>query len=713
MPTAEKLHPAPSQLQAFAQGRLSADELAAIEIHIRDCDLCCRNLTNVTTDDRLAKLAREVHARDSGARGPALADTRLMNCDDSDSVAVEGKVGHQDSTMSVSEPEQVPPELRDHPRYRIVKILGKGGMGVVWLAEHQMMQRMVALKVISSRFTSGRESVERFRQEVRAAARLTHPNIVTAFDAEQAGDLHFLVTEYVDGRSLEQWVLQHGVLTVAQACSAIRQVCSGLQHAHNHGMIHRDIKPQNLMQAKNGKIKILDFGLARLEQQAEKVSQTAKTELSLTAVGMVLGTPDFMAPEQAADSSSADARSDIYSLGCTLFFLLAGRAPFEAGSFMEMISSGTQRPMTALNSLRSDLTLELNRVIEKMTAPRPENRFRSAAEVADALAPFCQPVQSATNPVQAKPTADKPVPTAVQASPGKRVPDSERPQEPAVRPRASGLPSARRNSRTRRSSSIKLASVQNFFRRSRWKLLVGTTGLIFAALLFAVLRPDRSNDSVNEPVDDSASDSASDSATVIPKPPDTVAPPIDSKPRVASGTPSRILYLVPATEFWWGDVAPFFILQNNGTIKLTLTSWTNSATSIHADGEPVPIPLLLSDAKATDYDVLIVGGGRGLWELTEDSTDSREAERLIREMLADGKIVAAFSAGPGVLAKMGLLNGVTATGHKLIHEDVRSRFKVTLTDAEVERSGQIITGRDADTLPQFTAELLRAVDEGR
>ena len=713
MPTAEKLHPAPSQLQAFAQGRLSADELAAIEIHIRDCDLCCRNLTNVTTDDRLAKLAREVHARDSGARGPALADTRLMNCDDSDPVAVEGKVGHQDSTMSVSEPEQVPPELRDHPRYRIVKILGKGGMGVVWLAEHQMMQRMVALKVISSRFTSGRESVERFRQEVRAAARLTHPNIVTAFDAEQAGDLHFLVTEYVDGRSLEQWVLQHGVLTVAQACSAIRQVCSGLQHAHNHGMIHRDIKPQNLMQAKNGKIKILDFGLARLEQQAEKVSQTAKTELSLTAVGMVLGTPDFMAPEQAADSSSADARSDIYSLGCTLFFLLAGRAPFEAGSFMEMISSGTQRPMTALNSLRSDLTLELNRVIEKMTAPRPENRFRSAAEVADALAPFCQPVQSATNPVQAKPTADKPVPTAVQASPGKRVPDSERPQEPAVRPRASGLPSARRNSRTRRSSSIKLASVQNFFRRSRWKLLVGTTGLIFAALLFAVLRPDRSNDSVNEPVDDSASDSASDSATVIPKPPDTVAPPIDSKPRVASGTPSRILYLVPATEFWWGDVAPFFILQNNGTIKLTLTSWTNSATSIHADGEPVPIPLLLSDAKATDYDVLIVGGGRGLWELTEDSTDSREAERLIREMLADGKIVAAFSAGPGVLAKMGLLNGVTATGHKLIHEDVRSRFKVTLTDAEVERSGQIITGRDADTLPQFTAELLRAVDEGR
>ncbi|MBC7966342.1 MAG: protein kinase [Fuerstia sp.] len=705
MPTAEKLHPTQSQLQAFAQGRMSADDLAAIEIHIRDCDVCCRNLSNVTTDDPLARLAREVHARSSGTGAPALPDTRLMNCDDSDSVAVEGKIGHPDSTNSESEPEQVPPELRDHPRYRIVKILGKGGMGVVWLAEHQMMQRMVALKVISSRFTSGRESVERFRQEVRAAARLTHPNIVTAFDAEQAGDLHFLVTEYVEGRSLEQWVQQNGVLTVAQACSAIRQVCSGLQHAHSHGMIHRDIKPQNLMQAKNGKIKILDFGLARLEQHAEKVSQTAKTELSLTVVGMVLGTPDFMAPEQAADSSSADARSDIYSLGCTLFFLLAGRAPFEAGSFMEMISSGTQRPMTVLSSLRSDLPPELNRVIEKMTAPRPENRFRSAAEVADALAPFCQPVQGTTNPVPAKPPTDKPAKTEVQASPAKRDPNSGRPSEPAGRPRSSGLPPARRNSRPRRSGTTKLASVQSYLLRSRWKLLVGTAGLMLAALLFVVFL----SDGPIEPVADTVSDSAGDE---LPSP-ETVAPSIDSNATVASGTPPRILYLVPATDLWWPDVAPFSQLHNSRTIALTLTSWRNSAVSIHADGEPVPIPLLLSNARAVDYDALIVGGGRGLWELTKDCEESRDAERLIREMLDDGKIVAGFSAGPGVLAKMGLLNGVTATGHKLIHEDVRSRFRVTLTDADVVRSGQIITGRDVDTLPQFTAELLRAVQESR
>ena len=697
MPTAGKHHPTQSQLQAFAQGRLSAGELDSIEIHIRDCNVCCRNLANSPTDDALAKLAREVHARDTSTRKPALAETRVMNCDDSAPVAVDGDVIHPDSANAESEPELVPPQLRAHPRYRIVRILGKGGMGVVWLAEHQMMQRMVALKVINSRYMSGREAVERFRQEVRAAARLTHPNIVTAFDAEQAGELHFLVTEFVDGRSLEQWVLQHGVLTVIEACSAIRQVCRGLQHAHDHGMIHRDIKPQNLMQAKNGMIKILDFGLARLEQDAAKVSQTAKTELSLTAVGMVLGTPDYMAPEQAADSSSADARSDIYALGCTLFFLLAGRAPFEAGSFMEMISSGMQRPMTALNSLRSDLPPELRRVIERMTAPLPENRFRSASDVAVALTPFCQPVQGVSNPVRAKPQADKPVQARVQTTPVVRDPDAERPPEPAVRSRSHSLPLVRRHSRPGRGGLKWQASVAFSFLGSRWGLLIGTAGLILAALLFAVRRPDGTTDLAKE---------------ILP-PSVPSAPSIGSKARIASGSPPRVLYLVPATEFWWGDVSPFFLLNKSGAITLTLTSWTNPAVSIHKTDEPVPIRVLLSEARSADYDALIVGGGRGLWELTEDSEESRDAERLIRQMLADGKIVSAFSAGPGVLAKMGLLNDVTATGHELTHEDVRSRFGVTLTDSEVEHSGQIITGRDADTLPQFIAELLRAFDEHR
>ncbi len=157
-----------------------------------------------------------------------------------------------------------------------------------------------------------------------------------------------LVMEFVDGRSLAQRVQQAGVLPVEQACSVLRQVCLGLQNAHDQGMIHRDIKPQNLMQATSGSIKILDFGLARLEQNPAGVSLTAETQLNLTAVDMVLGTPDYMAPEQAADPRSADARSDIYSLGCTLFFLLSGRAPFAAGSFTEMISGGLKRQITAL-----------------------------------------------------------------------------------------------------------------------------------------------------------------------------------------------------------------------------------------------------------------------------------------------------------------------------------------------------------------------------
>jgi putative intracellular protease/amidase len=239
--------------------------------------------------------------------------------------------------------------------------------------------------------------------------------------------------------------------------------------------------------------------------------------------------------------------------------------------------------------------------------------------------------------------------------------------------------------------------------------LVGTAGLFLAALLFAVLFPDGADESVSEPSDDPAGDSAS----VMLTSPETVASSIDRKPGVASGTPLRMLYLVPATGIWWPEVKPFEDLHNSGTIKLTLTSWRYSAVSIHADVEPKPIQLLLSDAKAADYDALIVGGGLGLVKLTEGSPESRDAERLIREMLDDGKIVSAFSAGPGVLAKMGLLKGITATGNKLIHEDVRSRFRVTLKDSAVERSGQIITGRDVDALPQFTAELFRAVEERR
>jgi tRNA A-37 threonylcarbamoyl transferase component Bud32 len=219
-----------------------------------------------------------------------------------------------------------PAELADHPRYRLLRLLGAGGMGTVWLAEHKMMRRQVALKVIRPEFLARADAAERFQREVQVAAHLHHPHIVAAHDAEQAGATHFLVMEYVAGESLAERLKRNGPLPVAEACRLARDVALGLQHAHKHGLVHRDIKPHNLMLAAEGVVKILDFGLAAFVSGSVPAA-------GLTGVNMVVGTPDYIAPEQAEDARAADIRSDIYSLGCTLYEMLTGRVPFPGVAF--------------------------------------------------------------------------------------------------------------------------------------------------------------------------------------------------------------------------------------------------------------------------------------------------------------------------------------------------------------------------------------------
>lgn len=208
-------------------------------------------------------------------------------------------------------------------------------MGQVYKAVHRVMHRMVAIKVIKQSLTASSEMVDRFQREVEAAAQLSHPNIVTAYDAEQAGDLHFLAMEYVDGVNLHQVLTDRGPLPVEEACDYIRQAALGLQHAFERGMVHRDIKPHNLMLNRDGQIKILDFGLANLVKRlgTEQIPQPAPEhpssfDNSVTAAGAVMGTPDFIAPEQVEDAHNADIRADIYSLGCTFYALLTGQSPF-------------------------------------------------------------------------------------------------------------------------------------------------------------------------------------------------------------------------------------------------------------------------------------------------------------------------------------------------------------------------------------------------
>src|SRR5260370_12048175 len=220
-------------------------------------------------------------------------------------------------------------------------------MGAVVKAEHRLMERGVALKIIRKDLMDRPAALERFPQEVRAAARLVHPHIVTAYDADQAGDVHFLVMEYVEGKSLDGVLGQEGPLPVDQACDWIRQAALGLQHAWEQGMVHRDIKPGNLLLTPGGQVKILDFGLARFANEATSAA-------GLTPEGSMIGTPDYMAPEQADAAANADIRADIYSLGCTLYHLLAGHPPLPDGSPLHKLLFHQTRQPTILTELRGD-----------------------------------------------------------------------------------------------------------------------------------------------------------------------------------------------------------------------------------------------------------------------------------------------------------------------------------------------------------------------
>ncbi len=278
-------------------------------------------------------------------------------------------------------PEVAPPLPPDHPRYRLVRLLGSGGMGSVYLAEHRVLGRPVALKVINPELLSDPGALERFRSEARAAACLSHPNVVAVYDAETAGDGHFLVMEYVAGTDLARLVAERGPLPVAAACDYIAQAALGLEHAHRHGMVHRDITPRNLMLTDDGKVKVLDFGLAYFVSEAKTGDRPATQNV-------LLGSIDYMAPEQAADPHWADIRADVYSLGCTLYFLLAGQPPFPHGQLAEKIRRHAQRPPPALAEVRDDVPPELSLVLERMLAKSPADRYQTPSEVAAALAPW-------------------------------------------------------------------------------------------------------------------------------------------------------------------------------------------------------------------------------------------------------------------------------------------------------------------------------------
>jgi serine/threonine protein kinase len=427
------IHPTPQELTAFGLGQLAETAAAAVADHLAVCPVCRQAVENLPPDAFPTKVRA---ARPGDSSVPPGRSATLIG----------GTAGPaNERSASPAPPAGLPPELVDHPRYRIIRELGRGGMGVVYQAVQILMDRPVAVKVINPSLLAHPDALPRFQSEVKTAAKLDHPNIVRAHDAEQVGHLHLLVMEYVEGTNLADLVQRKGPLPIAHACHFIRQAALGLQHAFEQGMVHRDIKPQNLMVTSKGVVKILDFGLARLRSGQNRGG-------GLTEAGSFMGTPDYVSPEQATDARTADTRADIYSLGCALYFLLTGRPPFVEDTPVKTILAHIEKPPPSLGTVRPEVPPELAAVVERMLAKDPAQRYQQPVEVAQALAPFVKqgtkPAVSAaadkTPKLPKEPAAkDPPLATPVKEEtpdPFATVGDAPAPAEKPKQPRAAAKP---------------------------------------------------------------------------------------------------------------------------------------------------------------------------------------------------------------------------------------------------------------------------------
>ena len=263
--------------------------------------------------------------------------------------------------------------------YVVIDKLGQGGMGTVLLAKHQRMDRLVAIKILPITVLESKDAVARFYQEVKVAAKLTHPNIVHAYDAGEHHGFHYLVMEYVPGYDLAEVLSQLGPVPLSMALDYLKQACKGLDYAHRKGIVHRDVKPSNILLSDEGDIKILDMGLARI---CDSTFNQAMTQLTTT--GQVMGTVEYMSPEQAEDTRQADQRSDIYSLGCTFYRLLTGKSPFTRDTVVKTILAHRTDSIPALNTGVPEND-SVNRLFQKMVAKQPEDRFQTVSELMETI----------------------------------------------------------------------------------------------------------------------------------------------------------------------------------------------------------------------------------------------------------------------------------------------------------------------------------------
>jgi len=293
--------------------------------------------------------------------------------------------------------------------YQILDRLGAGAMGTVYKARHKRMKRVVAIKVLSRSVSQNEKLVQRFQREVEAVARMSHPNIVMAHDADEAEVGHFLVMEFVNGRDLASEVKQRGPLPIPEAVHCIVQAAHAMHYAHEQGIIHRDIKPANLLRDIHGVVKVADLGLARFN---DSFGRPTEEMAALTQAGSIMGTVDYMSPEQAMGLTDIDHHADIYSLGCTLYYLLIGSPPFPGNSLMAILLKHREVPPPSLCAARGEIPASLDSIFRRMVAKKPEERFASMAEAAQALESLPRGPQP-----QAKQTVPSATPRVVPSAP--------------------------------------------------------------------------------------------------------------------------------------------------------------------------------------------------------------------------------------------------------------------------------------------------------
>jgi hypothetical protein len=375
--------PCPSRqdLAAFNGGDLPAPVIEAIAEHLSRCPRCVSALGTLAghESNTLASLRRSLR---EPVPDPFAADPEYRRMEDAAITLYSTKLTPW--PWPDAAPAAVPTPPFTLGQYHVVEKIGQGGMGAVYRAVHPRLKKEFAIKVLRAESTADPRAVARFAREMEAVGRLDHHNLVRATDAGEARGLHFFVMELVVGIDLSRLVRLRGPLAAADACELVRQAAAGLQCAHEHGLVHRDVKPSNLVLSTKGEVKVLDLGLALLNAHGPASGE-------LTGSGQVMGTPDYTAPEQWEASHAVDIRADVYSLGCTLYTLLAGQPPFAgpryASTLRKMAAHARETP-APLAEYRQDVPEPVQRLLETMTGKSPGDRPSTPAEVARALEPF-------------------------------------------------------------------------------------------------------------------------------------------------------------------------------------------------------------------------------------------------------------------------------------------------------------------------------------